>query len=182
MLEFHQAGTPSQVEYMRRNANAMALLMAATGENGVYTAAGAATATVTSQAKTVNTLTYRSGGVFKTKAGTDNFWTLTGATQPVSSFTKYLLMIDGAGAASVIVCSNAATALGSLLPITTSFGTKAVVATLTVATNGSTTFIPGTTLLGAAGITATFVDGFDATVLPWSYGTLTGLTPAGSGF
>src|SRR6267142_265138 len=47
--------------------------------NQAFTAAGVATATVTSQVKTVNTLTYLINGVFKTKAGTDNFWTLTGS-------------------------------------------------------------------------------------------------------
>jgi hypothetical protein len=45
-------------------------------------------------------------------------------------------------------------------------GSRAIFAVLTVATNASTTFVPGTTLLGAAGITATYQDGIDPTLFP----------------
>lgn len=139
--------------------NAIALIIA----NDTLTAAGCATATVTSQAKTVNTLTYLIDGAYKTKTATDNFWTLSGVTVPISSFQKYYLLIDGAGAASVMQGIPASTAAGVVLPFPPQ--SKAIVGVLTVATNGSTTFVPGTTLLGAAGITATFNDGFDPSTL-----------------
>lgn len=183
MLEFSQAGAPSQTEYMRRNANAMVNALSQLAENTCLVAAGAAIATVTSQVKIVTaSVLYKIQGLFKTKGITDNFWTLVGAVAPVSTFTKYLLLVDAAGVASVVACTSAATAALSLLPIGTNLGNKSVFATLTVATNAATTFTPGVTLLGAAGITATIADGFDITVLPWAYTLLLGLTPAGSGF
>jgi hypothetical protein len=40
----------------------------------------------------------------------------------------------------------------------------AIVGVLTVATDSTHTFTPGTTLLGAAGITATYIDGIDISV------------------
>jgi hypothetical protein len=146
------------------------------------TACGAATATVTSQAKIVSTLTYTIGGKFFSKGATDNFWTLTGAVVPAGSFQKYALLIDTAGAASVqeatpstanaasVVWTNVSGLSGwPLLAVLSSQAgviSKAVAATLTVATDATHTFTPGTTLLGATGITATFQDGIDAALLP----------------
>lgn len=132
--------------------------------NGAETAAGCATATTTSQAKTTNTFAYQIDGVWKSKGATDNFWTLTGATVPVSSFTKYLLLINAAGAASVLQSSVALTAAGCIFPSCPD--ALAIAGILQVATDGTHTFLPATTLLGAAGITATFTDGAGNTLLP----------------
>lgn len=141
-------------------------------------AAGVATGTTTSKVKTVNTLTYTVQGVFYSKGATDDFWTLSGTTVAASSWQKYLLLIDTAGAASVqeatqSVVSAAAvkwtnvSGVSAWAPFFTSISTtKAVVGVLTVATDSTHTFIPGTTLLGAAGITATYVDGIDMSILP----------------
>src|SRR6185437_15891082 len=140
---------------VRTLANTMALLIA----NDTLTAAGCATATTTSQAKTTNTLTYLIDGAYKSKTATDNFWTLSGVTVPVASFQKYYLLIDGSGAASVVQGVPASTAAGVVLPFPPQ--SKAIVGVLTIATDATHTFIPGTTLLGATGITATLNDGFD---------------------
>src|SRR6266446_5574910 len=65
-----------------------------------YSAAGVATGTTTSKVKTVNTVTYTVNGIYQTaKTATDDFWTLSGAVVPASSFQKYALLIDTAGEA-----------------------------------------------------------------------------------
>jgi hypothetical protein len=162
---------------MMRRAIALINALALSCLNAVYSAAGVATATVTSQVKTVNTLTYTIFGKFFSKAGTDNFWTLSGAVVQKSSFQKYLLLIDSAGAASVqegvqSTISAAKVAwtnvnrqsdVGALIAVLNAG--KAIAGILTVATDAVTTFTPGTTLLGAAGITATYQDGDDQTLL-----------------
>lgn len=153
--------------------------LAAYDLNQALTAAGCATATTTSQVKTVNTLTFLINGAFKSKAATDNFWTLAGTLVAASSFQKYALLIDASGAATIqeATQNNVSAATVSwanvsrvsdaapLLTITAG-GTKAVAGVLTVATDATHTFTPGTTLLGAAGITATYIDGLDPSLLP----------------
>jgi hypothetical protein len=151
------------------------------GLSQALTAAGTATAATTTKAKIVNTTTYTVGGAFFSKGATDNFWTLggTGSATVVaaSAFQKYLLLIDTSGAASVLEGTQAATAAGvtwanisalsAYAPFLTAVGsTKCVVAVLTIATDSSHTFTPGTTALSAAGITATFADGIDQSILP----------------
>jgi hypothetical protein len=148
------------------------------GLSKALTAAGVATATTTSKVKTVNTLTYTVAGKFYTKAATDNFWTLAGATVPAAGFQKYLLLIDTAGAASTVeatasTVSQAAVSWSNVsansawAPFLTAIGsTKAIVGMLYIATDATHTFVPGTTLLGATGITATFQDGPDQSILP----------------
>lgn len=154
------------------------------GLSSALGACGAAIATTTTKVKSVNATAYRVGGQQYTKAGTDNLWTLSGSVVPASSFQKYALMIDDAGAATVqeatpsqasaaavtwenVVAAaktnpkNPYAALISLLN-----GSRAIFATLTIATNASTTFTPGTTALGAAGIAATYTDGIDPALLP----------------
>jgi hypothetical protein len=139
-------------------------------------AAGIATATVTSQAKIVNTLNYTINGAFKTKAATDNFWTLSGTTVATGLTQKYALLIDAAGAASVQEATQALTAatvgwanvssVGPWAPLLSILNaSKAVAGVLTVVTV-TNPFIPGTTLLGAAGVTATYQDGIDPTLFP----------------
>lgn len=156
------------------------------------TAAGVATGTTTSKVKTANTLTYRINGAFKSKAATDDFWTLSGTTVPAGSFQKYALLIDGSGAASVQeATSNTVSAatvvwtnVSQLSPwapfLSMISNTKACVGVLTIATDATHTFVPGTTLLGATGITATFIDGIDAALLP-TIGNETGLVVGNGG-
>jgi hypothetical protein len=140
-------------------------------------AAGVATATVTSQVKTVNALTYLINGAYKSKAATDNFWTLAGTTVVVGGFQKYLLLIDAAGAASIqegLQSTVSAASVGwtnvsnvsAWAPLMSILNAgKAIVGVLTIA-NVTNPFIPGTTLLGAAGVTATYIDGVDPTLFP----------------
>lgn len=141
--------------------------------NQCLTDVGSAVGTTTSKAKTVATATYTIDGEFKTKAATDDFWTLAGTVVAVGSFQKYLLLIDGAGAASVLEGVQALTAAAVVLPAPPD--SKSILAVLTVATDATHTFTPGTTLLGAAGITATFVDGIDPSMLPTIADALTGV-------
>jgi lysophospholipase L1-like esterase len=128
---------------------------------GPFGRAACAIATVTSQAKTTNQVDYAiSGQVFRL-AASDNFWTLTGSVVAISSWQKYLLMVDGSGVATV-QAGLASTVSAAAVTLPAPPAGKAIIGVLTVATNGATTFTPGTTLLGAAGITATFIDGLDA--------------------
>lgn len=129
--------------------------------NRVWSAAGVARGTTAAKAKTVNTITYAIDGKILTKAGTDDFWTLSGSVVAISSWQKYVLLIDAAGAASILAgTASAVSAAAVTLPALPA--SKAVVGVITVATDGVTTFTPGTTALNAAGITATFIDGLDS--------------------
>lgn len=161
-----------------RAAAELANATAALCSSSVYTAGGITTATTTTAAKLVNTLTYTVGGKFFSKGATDNFWVLSGTVVQKSSWQKYLLLIDNTGAASVqegtqsIVSAAAVgwsnvSALGPWAPLLKVLGsTKAIAGTLTIATDSSHTFTPGTTALTATGITATFQDGEDQSILP----------------
>ena len=156
----------------------------------VQDAAGAAGATTAAKVKTANTIHYSVLGKLFSKSATDNFWTLSGAVVPASSFQKYALLIDTAGAASVqeataspvdaasVDWSNVAN-LGHASAFQAMVGTtKAVVAVITVATDSTHTFTPGTTALNATGITTTYVDGIDDSLLPAianEQGTVVGL-------
>lgn len=133
-----------------------------------------ATATVTSQVKTTATTQLFLNGVPKSLTATDNLWTLTGGNLAAGSVRAYLLLWDGTSATTVVtvqasndlVAANfgsVALALAALrfsaLPPT---GTG-IVGILNIS-NVTNPFIPGTTLLGAAGVTATYVDGPDQRV------------------
>jgi hypothetical protein len=123
--------------------------------------AAIAQGTTAQKVKTVNSIAYAINGALFTKAGTDDFWTLSGTVVAVSSWQKYLLCIDNAGAASIVECtqslvSAAAVALAALP------ANKSVVGVLTIATDGTHTFTPGTTALNGTGITATFTNGLDS--------------------
>lgn len=157
------------------------------GLNMVYARPQIATATVTSKAKTVAAVDFVVGGQLFNKAATDNFWTLAGTTVAISSWQKYLLCVDDAGTATVVECtqstlSAAAVGFGNIAAqakaqpinpwspiITVLAASRCIFGVLTVATDSTHTFIPGTTLLGAAGITATFIDGIDPLLLPLVY-------------
>jgi len=137
--------------------------------NEPQSACGAATATVTSQVKTVNTLVYLINGVFKSKAGTDNFWTLTGTavTAGVGGATMFwALCINAAGAASVIQgpTNQGSTTVWTPGPANLLGADVCVAAMCKVSLTATTVFTPGTTLLAAAGVTTTYVDGLDGTL------------------
>lgn len=136
-----------------------------------------ATATVTSKAKTTATTQLYVAGVPLSLTATDNLWDLTPDAANIlaaGSVRRYLLCWSGASATTVM----------SVIPsgdkVTASFASVAVaiaacrwpslpptgiaiVGILSIS-NVTNPFIPGTTLLGAAGVTATYVDGFDGAV------------------
>jgi hypothetical protein len=137
--------------------------------NQPLTAAGVATATVTSQVKTVNTLTYLINGVFKSKVATDNFWTLTGTavTAAVGGATMFwALCINAAGAASVVQgpTNQGSTTVWTPAPANLIPADLCVAGMCKVSLTATTVFTPGTTLLAAAGVTTTYGDGLDGTL------------------
>jgi hypothetical protein len=137
--------------------------------NMALTAAGVATATTTSQVKTANTLTYLINGVFKSKTATDNFWTLTGTavTAGVGGATMFwALCINAAGAASVVQgpTNQGSTTVWTPGPANLLAADVCVAGICKVSLTAATVFTPGTTLLGAAGVTTTFGDGLDTTL------------------
>ena len=121
------------------------------------------------------------------KAATDNFWTLGSATSnttvAINSFQKYALCVDDTGVATVqeatqSTVSAAAITWYNVTPIAgggnkSSWAalcailnaSKCIFGVVTVATT-SGTFIPGTTLLGAAGITTTYQAGIEPALNP----------------
>jgi hypothetical protein len=133
-----------------------------------FGSAGLAIATVTSQVKSTIAAVVCAGGAFTaSKAATDNEWTLGVAgsnTNVATGFTqKYLLLRDAANVPTVQEGIQALTAAG------VTFGPmpagKACVGVMTVVNTSGANFVPGTTLLGAAGIATTFVNGVDPVML-----------------
>lgn len=122
-----------------------------------------ATATVTSKVKTTNATVLKNSGVANAVAATDNAWTLTGTTFAAGLFRRYLLLVDAADAFTVQASSDAATAALCLWNNLPADG-LAIAGILTIQ-NATNPFIPGTTLLGAAGVTATYIDGYDDSVI-----------------
>lgn len=140
-------------------------------ENAAFTAAGVAMATVTTQVKTVNTLAYTIAGVFKSKAGTDNFWTaaMFAAASgfkviPDGSRAIFLLLIDASGVASVIQGPVGTTDALATVPADTIVEDKCIVGTVKAVCAG-TTFTPGTDAWNKASVTFTFSDGYDASMV-----------------
>lgn len=136
-------------------------------------------ATTTSKVKTTATLTYQIAGNFYSLAATDNFWTLSGTVVAASSWQKYLLLVDAAGTAtmqegvqSLIGASNVTfsnvSGLGKWAPLLTILNAGKIIAgTLTIATDSTHTFTPGTTAAATgSGITASYFNGLDQSLLP----------------
>lgn len=145
--------------------------------------AGWAEGTNATTIKTVNAIDYCIDGVIFTKAATDNIAFTATAQQAVSTFCLYLFSIDSAGTVTV----TKGTELGTdtaVLPARPA--SSAVIGAVKVATDGATTFTGGTTDLGAAGITDTYLNlmfantGVDAAtaIAASSAATLTAPKPA----
>ncbi len=138
-----------------------------------------AIATVTSGVKTTVIIPYIIDGVFKSKAITDNISiayagptvynngavaAVNGAfTGAVGGSTRlYNLYLDAAGTVSVepgpIVNTADLAAGNSPLQFAGAKRQLACFGAVRVALTAGTTFIPGTTLLGAAGVTATYIN------------------------
>lgn len=132
--------------------------------------------------KTTGTTTFTVGGVFYTKAAlsAQSFAATHRAdgaavsaldpqyVQPISSTVFYVVALNAAGTVAVVQGSYAGqqmtygsdiskvTTMGGGLPALPSGYTA--IGVVKIATNGSTTFTPGTTALDAAGVTATYYD------------------------
>ena len=129
------------------------------------------TGTTTSKVKTTATTQLVVGGVLKSLTATDDLWTLTGGNLAIGSVRSYLLLWDGTSSTTVVSVlasndlliasyANATAAIAALRwPAMPANGT-AIVGILNIA-NVTNAFVPATTLLGATGVTATYVDGPD---------------------
>lgn len=131
--------------------------------------------TTKSKVKTTATTEMMLAGILKSLTGTDDLWTLTGGNLAIGSVRRYLLLWDGTSATTVVsvlasddkVIANYASAAAALaacrFPSLPPLGTG-IVGILSI-TNVTNAFIPGTTLLDAAGVTRAFIDGPDDSVL-----------------
>lgn len=117
--------------------------------------AGLAEGTNATTIKTTNAVTYTIGGQLYTKAATDNIAFTATAQQAVSTFCLYLVSINAAGTVAMTKGTELGTDTAVLPALPAS---SAPLGSIKVATDGATTFTGGTTDLGAAGITDTYVD------------------------
>ena len=167
-----------------RGAAELANANAAHGLSNIKTSGAIAAATVTSKVQFASTLAFSVGGTWYSANATDNFWVLGAAgantTVAASSWQKYALCIDTGGLAVVFEGTQSTIGASSVTwknvantsiwsPLLTILNTSpglCIAGVLTVATDATHTFVPGTTLLGAAGITASYINGVDASLLP----------------
>jgi hypothetical protein len=132
--------------------------------NQAFTSAGLAIATTTTQWKTANTVTYTSGGVFKSKAAADNnalaALTITANGSTVQE-AVWLILLDGAGTLTTVVGAIATGAGNALLPELSAWtaGEQTSIGYIRIATTaGGGNFVAGTTALNAGGFTVTYVN------------------------
>lgn len=124
------------------------------------TAAGLAEGTNANTFKTTNTLTFTSNGVFKSKAATDNLPFTAGTALAASQACLFAVWITGAGAVSTTQGPIVAAGDPCPVPGQATSGTT-LVGLIKVTTDSATTFTPGSTDLGASGITDVFSDCMD---------------------
>lgn len=128
-------------------------------------AAGLAEGTNSATFKTVNTLAYTNNGVFKSKNATDNLTFSSGhAALAASQACLFGVWINAAG--TVSTSQGPIVAAGDPCPVPgqATAGTT-LVGLIKVTTDSSTTFTPGTTDLGASGVTDAY---YDCMVMPGS--------------
>jgi hypothetical protein len=121
------------------------------------TAAGLTEGTNAATFKTANTLTYTNNGVFKSKNATDNIAFSTGHTT-VGQYQACLfgVWIDVDG--NVTTSQGPIVTAGDPCPVPGAPAANRTLVGLIKVTTGATTFIPGTTDLGAVGVTDTYSD------------------------
>lgn len=139
--------------------------------------------TTTSKVNLGADTTYTINGSYLTKSTTNDFWSLGTATSAttvaVNSLQRYALLINAAGAAFVYEATQVIGTDSSVLRWTNVAGKGrwrpvlywasqglTLLGSVQVITDATHTFIPGTTLFGAAGITAAFTSGLDPTIVP----------------
>lgn len=116
-----------------------------------FTSGGLAIGTTKSKIKTASIINYCIDGIMYVKAITDDLFVFTDTTVQAISTTKYyLLALDATGAAGVFT--------GTSTELPACPAGYCPVGYVKIVTSGAGTFIPGTTLLDAAQVTATYVD------------------------
>lgn len=139
------------------NIEAMKSIMGTMISNSAKIAIG----TTASKVKTVAAVDFMIDGQLYTLAATDDFFAHTDTSvQPVASTRYYMLVVDASGVGYIIAGPSTLTAA-----VTTQTNKaacpkvpagKCLVGILKIVTDATHTFIPGTTLNTAAGITATY--------------------------
>ena len=129
------------------------------------TAAGLAEGTTSATFKTANTLTYTSNGVFKSKSATDNLTFSSGHTAlAASQACLFGVWVNDSG--TVSTSQGPIGTAGEVCPVPSAPANGlTLVGLIKVTTDASTTFTPGTTDLGASGITDAY---YDTMVMPGS--------------
>lgn len=124
------------------------------------TAAGLAVGTNTGTFKTANTLAFTNNGIFKSKAATDNLTFSAGHTAlAASQACLFGIWISAAG--SVTTTQGPIQAAGDPCPVPTTPTNVTLVGLIKATTSSAVTFTPGTTGLGASGVTAVYSDCMD---------------------
>lgn len=128
------------------------------------TAAGLAEGTNAATFKTANTLTFTNNGVFKSKSATDNLAFSTGhTTLAQNQACLFGVWINGSG--TVSTSQGPIVSAGDPCPVPGAPAANVTLVGLIKVTTGATTFVPGTTDLGAANITDAY---YDCMVMPGS--------------
>ena len=124
------------------------------------TAAGLAEGTNSATFKTVNTLAFTNNGVFKSKAATDNLTFSTGTALAASQACLFAVWINASG--TVTTSQGPIQAAGDPCPVPGQVtANTTLVGLIKVTTDSSTTFTPGSTDLGASGVTDVYYDCMD---------------------
>lgn len=160
-------------------ANAALILAHYRPTNSGALAIGSTTTKVTLGAN----VTYMVNGSYFTKNAAADVWTLGTATSATTvaagSIQRYILTLDNAGTAyayeGVQQIGSDPTTLrysningkGGYTPLLYLAGLgQSLIGSVQVLTDGTHTFIPGTTALSATGITAAYTSGLDSTFIP----------------
>lgn len=162
------SNAPLPPETIRREWNRQRALDYYRSRNGliphtVATLPVMAIATTKDLVKSTNACVTKHAGVLgNAVAAADDAWALTGAAIANATgaplFVRYLLLVNASDTKTVQRSSQAATKAACVFDALPADG-LAIMGILTVEIANGTTFTPDTTLLDAAGITATFIDG-----------------------
>lgn len=122
------------------------------------TSGALAAGTTTGTFKTTAAVTYANNGILLSKGITDNLAFSAGHTAVAPSQScLFGLWLDSAG--NVTTSQGPIVAAGDPCPVPGAPGAnRTLFGLIKVATNSSTTFTPGTTGLGAAGVTSTYLN------------------------
>lgn len=125
--------------------------------NQCFNAAGLAEGTAAGTFQIANAITYTIGGTRYTKGATDDIAFTAAAVQATDTNCIYLVCINAAGTLSTVKGTAVAAASAASCPAPAS-ASVCPIGWIHVATASAATFTAGTTDLGAANVTDTFVD------------------------